>query len=190
MASVSEEIVREYLELNEFAVKVHRKFLLTGAQRNALDEVDVVATNLCEVNLPVRGILLEKGEIKNLERFVMAVRGWHSEVFSPSRLKFSPELLNLAELDEESIKKRFFQGQSFSRVIVIPGLPTDLNLKGTVLQTFKEKGIDYVLDFKTILEELIERVEVSKNYIQSPTLQLIRILKRYDLIKDYQLELF
>lgn len=190
MASVSEEIVKEYLELNEFAIKVHRKFLLTGSERDQLDEVDLVATNLCEVEKVPGSILLDKGEIRGLERFVMAVRGWHSETFSPSRLKSSPEILNLAELDEDKIRQRFFRGQSFSRVIVIPGLPSDLNLRGTVLAMFKEAGIHHVLEFKTILEELIDRVEITKNYTQSTTLQLIRILKRYDLLRDYQMELF
>ena len=39
-------------------------------------------------------------------------------------------------------------------------------------------------------EDLIEHTEVNRNYQKSDLLQLIRILKNYDLFKEPQLELF
>ena len=190
MASVSEEIVREYLEVNDFAVKVHRKYHLTGAKRDELDEVDLVATNLNEQSAVPENMLLGKQDICGVERAVVAVRGWHSETFSPARLKSSPEILNLGLLNEKKVSERFFRKQSFNRILVLSSLPLDTTLKQKVLQTLKENGIDYVLEFRMVLEDLIDRVQVHRNYDESPTLQLIRILKRYDLIRDYQMDLF
>jgi hypothetical protein len=54
----------------------------------------------------------------------------------------------------------------------------------------REKGVDFVLLFPTMLRELMRHVEVSKNYEKSELLQTLRILKNYDLLKDEQLELF
>jgi hypothetical protein len=190
MASVSEEVVREYFEINEFSVKVHRKFLLKSAERDELDEVDLVATNLKNVeNRPIN-ILLNKQDIQGIERAIVGVRGWHSETFSPARLKSSPEIFNLALLNEKKVSENFFKGQSFDRILVVPSLPADPDLKVKVLQTLQEKGLDFVLEFKTILEELIDHVQIHRNYAESPVLQILRILKRYDLIRDYQMELF
>jgi len=190
MASVSEEIVREYLEVNDFAVKVHRKYHLTGAKRDELDEVDLVATNLNEQSAAPENMLLGKQDICGIERAVVAVRGWHSETFSPARLKSSPEILNLGLLNEKKVSERFFRKQNFNRILVVSSLPLDSSLKQKVLQTLKENGIDYVLEFRMVLEDLIDRVQIHRNYDESPTLQLIRILKRYDLIRDYQMDLF
>jgi hypothetical protein len=54
----------------------------------------------------------------------------------------------------------------------------------------KERGVDGIISFRTILQELISRVEVNRNYRKSDTLQMIRILKNYDLLKDPQMDLF
>jgi hypothetical protein len=53
----------------------------------------------------------------------------------------------------------------------------------------KEKGVDGVISFRSMLLDLIEKVELNRNYGKSDTLQLIRILKTYDLLQDPQLDL-
>jgi hypothetical protein len=40
-----------------------------------------------------------------------------------------------------------------------------------------------------MLLDLLDKVEVNQNYIKSDTLQVMRILKNYDLLKDAQLDL-
>jgi hypothetical protein len=54
----------------------------------------------------------------------------------------------------------------------------------------RAKGVDAVIPFRTILADLIARVEVNRNYQKSDLLQAIRILKNYDFFKGPQLELF
>jgi len=41
-----------------------------------------------------------------------------------------------------------------------------------------------------MLAEIIKRVDKTRNYEKSDVLQIIRILKNYDLFKEAQLELF
>jgi hypothetical protein len=53
----------------------------------------------------------------------------------------------------------------------------------------KERGVDAIISFRTMLLDIIDRVEVNRNYRKSDTLQLLRILKTYDLLKDPQLDL-
>jgi len=40
-----------------------------------------------------------------------------------------------------------------------------------------------------MLLDIIDKVEINRNYRKSDTLQLLRILKTYDLLKDPQLDL-
>jgi hypothetical protein len=54
----------------------------------------------------------------------------------------------------------------------------------------KERGVDGIISFRTILQELIGRIEINRNYRKSDTLQIMRILKNYDLLKEPQLDLF
>lgn len=50
--------------------------------------------------------------------------------------------------------------------------------------------MDGIISFRSMLLDLIEKVEVNRSYRKSDTLQVIRILKNYDLIKDAQLDMF
>jgi hypothetical protein len=53
----------------------------------------------------------------------------------------------------------------------------------------KERGVDAIISFRSMLLDLIEKTEINRNYGKSDTLQVIRILKNYDLLKDAQLDL-
>ena len=63
-------------------------------------------------------------------------------------------------------------------------------MREKALALFKEKGIDGVLMFRTMLLELAEHVDVNKNYEKSDLLQILRLLKNYDLLKGAQMDLF
>ena len=47
-----------------------------------------------------------------------------------------------------------------------------------------------MIPFRTMLADLVERIEVNRNYQKSDLLQMIRILKNYNFFKEPQLELF
>src|SRR6185369_16448365 len=76
------------------------------------------------------------------------------------------------------------------KILVVPTLPADQQLREQTIATLRTKGIDAVIPFRTMLAELIKQTEVNRNYQKSDLLQIIRILKNYDLFKEPQLELF
>jgi len=53
----------------------------------------------------------------------------------------------------------------------------------------RAKGVDGVISFRSILQELIASVHTNRNYQKSDLLQILRLLKNYDLLKEPQLEL-
>ena len=73
---------------------------------------------------------------------------------------------------------------------MVPALPQNAQARLESIALLRSKGIDAVLPFHTILADLIKETEVNRNYQKSDLLQLIRILKNYDLFKEPQLELF
>jgi hypothetical protein len=54
----------------------------------------------------------------------------------------------------------------------------------------RERGVDAVLCFGTLLADLIATVQTNRNYQKSDLLQVLRLLKLYDLVKERQMELF
>jgi hypothetical protein len=73
---------------------------------------------------------------------------------------------------------------------VVPALPQNAQARLESIALLRSKGIDAVIPFHTMLSDLIKETEVNRNYQKSDLLQLIRILKNYDLFKEPQLELF
>ncbi|HEX2101546.1 MAG TPA: hypothetical protein VHF69_12820, partial [Candidatus Synoicihabitans sp.] len=76
-----------------------------------------------------------------------------------------------------------------SKILVLPGLPTQEPYRSQSVAMLKERGVDGIISFRSMLLDLIEKVETNRNYRKSDTLQVIRILKNYDLFKDTQMDL-
>ena len=47
-----------------------------------------------------------------------------------------------------------------------------------------------VIPFRTMLAELLDEVRINRNYQKSDLLQIIRILKNYEFLREPQMELF
>ena len=59
---------------------------------------------------------------------------------------------------------------------------------GARIQLLQAAGIDHVLEFSSVLRDLLDKVSMHENYTTSPTLQILRLMKRYKLVRDQQLE--
>ena len=75
-------------------------------------------------------------------------------------------------------------------MLVVPALPSGDEARTQSIELLRAKGIDAVIPFRTMLADLIEEIEVNRNYQKSDLLQVIRILKNYDFFREPQLELF
>ena len=191
MASVSEIIVREYFESLGFLVNQPRKYQVMARAKQAEEEVDLVVFNpqVVTAELPPLAVW-GAAEMRQVSRAVVGIRGWHSERFSPAKLEVEKELFRLA--DQVVIQKAHRQlgAGPVAKILCLPELPASGTMRRKSLDMLKAGGIDGVLLFRPMLQELIRYVDAQKNYERSDLLQTLRILKAHDLFKDAQLDLF
>ena len=125
-----------------------------------------------------------------MSRAIVGVRGWHTERFYASTFEQTPEILRFVEPDSIAFASKILGSDSMAKILCLPRLPASGELEDKIIDVLKEKGIDGVITFRTMLSELIAGVETHRNYEKSDLLQVIRLLKNYDFLKDSQLELF
>jgi Icc-related predicted phosphoesterase len=77
-----------------------------------------------------------------------------------------------------------------TKILVLPSLPTAEPFRTQSVEVLKERGVDAIISFRAMLLDIIEKIETNRNYGKSDTLQVMRILKNYDLLKDTQMEMF
>ena len=191
MAAVSETIVREYFELHEFLVRQHRKYI-SQTRSSEDDDIDFFVLNPQPHErageLP---FVLGSADLRSLDKAIVVVKGWHTETFSPSRLANAPEIFRFVEPKVFQQAARVFgtNGDPL-KILVVPALPQQTPARDESIALLKSKGIDAVIPFYTMLADLIAAVEPNRNYQKSDLLQMLRILKNYQLVKEPQLELF
>ena len=191
MSAVNEWIVREYFELNGFFVHQPRKYEIQGKRKEINEEIDLIAINPVAINhkLPERFILTAE-DLVHIQRAVIAIRGWHTERFYASTIDKMPKILRFTEQRVIEFASCFIGDGPIAKILCIPALPATGELKEATINKLRERGVDGIIGFGTILIELIARIQVNRNYVKSDLLQIIRLLKRYDLLKDVQLDLF
>lgn len=190
MASLSENLVREFFELRGFLVRQPRKHTPRSAKEP--EEADLLVLNPQPTKVTGElSFLLEAGDVNRLGRALVAVKGWHTEVFSPTRLEQMPEIFRFtAESVVRQAEAELGAGGGLKKVLVVPALPVSRDAREQSLEVMRAHGVDAALTFHTVLTDLLQRVEVNRDYFKSETLQLLRILKNYNLLRDPQLELF
>ena len=189
MSAVSETIVREYFELHGFFVRQQRKYI-TSVRRED-DEIDFFVFNPRPQPQPSLPFELASLDLAGVARAVVVVKGWHTDTFSPGLLANAPEIFRFLEPAVfQQATKAFGDGVPLTKLLVVPALPHAAEGREQSIQMLKAKGIDAVIPFRTMLADLIEQIEVNRNYQKSDLLQVIRILKNYGFFRDPQLELF
>ena len=204
MSSVDESIVREYFEQNGFLVRQLRKYQVQSRKKTTDEEVDLLVFNpsfVPKVRKP--DFMLFSSELKFIHKAVVVVKGWHTLKFTPSMLKSSPEIFRFLEktvvkkvsdlfIDKSKKKKGEEQEieDDMMKILVLPGLPTENPYREQSIQLLQEKGVDGIISFRSMLLDILAKVEVNRNYQKSDILQTLRILKNYELLGNPQLELF
>lgn len=196
MAAIDEGIVREYFEQNEFLVRQLRKYQVQSRRKTSAEEVDLLVFNPAwQHGSRKPDFFLFSSELRFIQRAVVSVKGWHTGVFTPNMLKSSPEIFGF--LEEKVLRKvtRFFPMSSpdegdVTKILVLPSLPTAEPFRSQSVALLKERGVDAIISFRSMLLDLLEKIEVNQNYAKSDTLQVMRLMKNYDLLKDAQLDMF
>jgi len=188
---MNEQIVREYFEMLGFFVIQPNKYQVAARKKTADEEIDML---ICRPEgdagtLPDHG-LWGAGELHEVDKALVSVRGWHTDRFSPAVLDKSPELFRFA--DDDVLKKAgVFLGEGpLAKIMCISGLPASKTLQQQVLDSLSDRGVNGVVTFRNMLQELAADIDVKHNYEKSDVLQMLRILKNYDLLREPQMELF
>ena len=198
MSAIDEGIVREYFEQNGFLVRQARKYQVSARRKTGDEEIDLVVYNPAWRRGSRRpDFFLFSSELAFVHKAIVAVKGWHTGVVTPATLKSSPEIFRF--LEENVLKEvtRFFPaetpddaGGELTKILVLPSLPTAEPFRSQSVELLKAHGIDAIISFRAMLLDILDKIEINQNYSKSDTLQVMRILKNYDLLKDTQLDMF
>ncbi|HTZ19883.1 MAG TPA: hypothetical protein VMC06_03290 [Opitutaceae bacterium] len=199
MSAIDEGIVREYFEQNGFFVRQARKYQVQARKKTGEEEIDLLVYNPTWQRGSRRPeFLLFASELPCIRRAIVAVKPWHTEVFSPGMLKSSHEIFGFLEKNVIKQVARMFPTEGLgetedegdiTKILVLPALPTAEPSRSQSVQLLKERGVDAIISFRAMLLDLIEQVETNRSYGKSDTLQVIRLLKNYDLLKEPQMDL-
>ncbi|MGF1485134.1 MAG: hypothetical protein ACFBZ8_12305 [Opitutales bacterium] len=199
MAGIDENIVREYFESNGFLVRQLRKYTVQSRMKRHEEEIDLAVVNPAfRKSAEKPGFLLFAADLKLIQRAIVSVKAWHSTRFTPSTLRSSSEIFKFLEKDVLKKAEELFaleeelepEADAFAKILVLPGLPTHEPHRSQSIALLREHGVDGILSFRSMLHDLVVKVENNYNYSKSDLLQLLRILKNYDMIKSPQMELF
>lgn len=191
MSSVNETIVSEYFEFQGYLVSQPCKYMVPGRHKRLEEEIDLVVVNplVTEQRMP-EALVWTSADLRGIARAVVGVYGGHTERFSAARLEQAPEILHFASDRALDVVARQLGSRDIARILCVPELPASGDLRNNTLKMLRDNGINGVLSFRTMLQDLINGVDTKRNYEKSDLLQVIRILKNYDLVKSGQMELF
>lgn len=197
MSAIDEGIVREYFEQNGFLVRQARKYQVSARRKVAEEEIDLIVFNPAwQRGARKPDFFLFSSELPYVRRAIVAVKGWHTGVFTPTILKGSPEILSFLQQSVLKEAARLFPTEAeeggegeLTKILVLPSLPTTEPFRTQSVELLKASGVDAILSFRAMLLDLIDKIEPNQNYSKSDTLQVMRLLKNYDLLKDPQLDL-
>jgi hypothetical protein len=196
MSAIDEGIVREYFEQNGFLVRQARKYQVQARRKVAEEEIDLIVFNPAwQRDARKPDFFLFSSELPFVQKAIVAVKGWHTGVFTPNMLKSSPEIFNFLQGSVLKEAERFFppvEGEdagALTKILVLPSLPTAEPFRSQSVELLKQHGVDAIISFRAMLLDLVDKIEINQNYSKSDTLQVMRLLKNYDLLKDTQLDL-
>lgn len=196
MSSFDEDIVREYFELNRFFVRQLDKHLVRPRKKVAEDVIRLLALNpKAPEELRQANFQLFTADMAAVRQALVIVHCWQHTRVTPAILKSNARLSDF--LKKELLKRMDVSEDdsvaeigAFKKLVVIPGFPTADPYRNECINLFKEKGIDGAIAFSTILEDWLRHVEVNHSYHKSKLLQLVRVLKIYDMVQSPQMRLF
>ncbi|MDQ8203290.1 hypothetical protein [Pelagicoccus sp. SDUM812003] len=198
MRSIDEILVGEYLEQNGFMARPLRKSR-PQSKKSGDEGLDLYIRNM--VFVPggrEPNFLLFSSELRYLESAIVCVRGWYGEKAALASMSSGSDILRYLESHVAKKVEKWFaydKGVTFGtkippkKILLAPVFPTQEPHRSQCIELLKSKGVDGIFSFKSILLDLIDRVDTKQIYEKSQLLQLLRTLKTFDLLKDSQMDL-
>lgn len=197
MPLLDEAIVREYFEYYGFFTKTLRK-ACPQAKRTLADEGGAlyVKNPAFAVGGREPAFTMFSSELKYIDSAVVCVRGWHEDKAALASTLDGAEITKYVETKilkkidkwfDIDLKGELGIDEKPFKILVAPVFPMQEQYRRDVTHMLREKGVDAILSFKSMLVDLIDHVDTKEVYPKSETLQLIRMMKTFDLIKNSQL---
>lgn len=206
MSGFEEKTVREYFERNGFFVRPWTlERTLSGKKQTRTSGGIVVHHPGPRKDPESRGFQLFSGDMAAVRAAVVVVRAPHVGSFSPALLKNSSRMFTFLKKEVLGKEERLFPAEEsgelkevtgcadssgWERILVLPGLPVGDPHRGECIELLRTSGVDGMIAFSTVLENLLRQVRVNQSYGDSDLLELLRVLKIYDLVKEPQMQLF
>jgi hypothetical protein len=187
MSDTNLQLVREFFELNLFRVLTNWQ-QDSWRQMSSDQHLQVFVENTVASSVAAPDFLLHPHFVGGIERAVVEVRAWHGDRFYPSLIESSPVLSDFVQDEALAFARLVFENRPFKTILVVSELPAGVEQRARSLQLLQDAGIGHVMEFPGILQDLIDRVSINGNYAASQTLQTLRLLKRYKLIRHQQME--
>jgi len=124
-------------------------------------------------------LLLFSTELQFVHQAVVAVKPWHTDVFTPAMLKGSPEIFGFLEQNVLKHAARLFPqrgegvGGDVTRYLSCPA-SHGRAFRSQSVAMLQERGVDGIISFRSMLLDLIEKIDANRNYGKSDTLQVIQ----------------
>lgn len=191
MANVTDAVVKEYFEAIGYLVSQPHKHAIAARSKTGEEDIDLVVVNpaVTEHRVP-ENFVWDTADLRGVRAAVVGVRGWHTERIYATDVENSPDLLRFVQPAALRFAAGVLGTQTFARVLCLPALAASGELKQKTINFLKSGGVDGVIPFRTMLLELVRWVQTNRNYEKSDLLQVIRLMKNYDLVNVGQMELF
>ena len=180
MSDVNEEIVRLFFEQLGFLVRTNVKYYVSKEKGpGGESDIDLIIYNLKpDLSNSLESFVLTKEDLKGIEYAIVECKGWHTEKFRPSLIRDTPRIFNFVRPEALNKAKVLFNTANFLKILVISSLSPGEPYRQKAISLLRKKGIDHVIEFKTIMKTLVNNIELNKNYT-SEILQTIRLMKKY-----------
>ena len=196
MQPLDEIVVSEFLESNGFFVRSLRKSRSQSKRSLKEEGVDLYARNMSfKPGGREASFLLFPSELHYVDSRMVCIRGWHGDKAALASMTSSAEMQKYVEANILKNVEKWFETdepvwgdkESPKKVLVAPLIPTQDPHRRQIAALLREKGVYGILSYKTMLLDLIDRVDTKQVYLKSELMQLIRVLKTFDLVKDSQM---
>ncbi|MCX7818832.1 MAG: hypothetical protein N2652_06465 [Kiritimatiellae bacterium] len=190
MPSLSETVVRDWLEHLGFLVCQPRKYQVVARAKRPEEEPDLLGWNPAAAGPPPEPGVWTGSTLRRVKAVAVGVKGWFTERFGPSAFQDSAELLRLGAPDVRRAAARRLGADDVVAVLCLPALPASAELRRRTLEILTGHGIAGVVLFRTVLVELAAVAGRRLDYDRSDVLQLLRMVRASGLLRDPQPELF
>jgi hypothetical protein len=195
MAGFDDSLVREFFEVNGFFVRQSPQPPVTGKRKRSETESAVFFHNAQPAAPRERAFQLFGADLVSLTAGVAVVRDWHGQkAVTPTTIRRG-DFLDFIRKEACAAAKEAWaslpadEAAPATKILVLPGLPSQEPARSESIRLLKEAGVDHVISLRTIVENLVQHAEAPSSR-ESPTLALLRLLRVYDMVRTTQLELF